>query len=110
MKTGYRPQWTVELTIPFTRGAAHPSALSRQCDHFKQGHSVNGEIDCYADMDWDDTELDVNLTLKSSLPISKSEAQTEAVDFWNMFSRVWLDRWFQDACGEPTVTTTTRIK
>jgi hypothetical protein len=106
-------KFQVTLAVPFDRGAAHPDAIARQCRHFNEGHSVDGDIDCFPPEDgisWDgDNELSVELTVSTSKEITLQEAEEEAVQFWNFFSELWLSEWFTSSCGEPTVESSTSL-
>lgn len=110
MNNGYRKQWQVEVNIPI-RVVERDLSIERQCRNFNEGHSVNGDIDCFPEsLEWDGYELlSLTLTLKSSLKISKEQACDEAVAFWDTFSKLWLADWFTALCGQADVLLVTKI-
>lgn len=106
------PKFIVELTVPFEVGDATQSAIERQCSYMSNdGHSVEGDIDCFPKTDWGgEDELSVEITVSTSLDINAERAGDEAVIFWNFFLPIWTSDWFSNRCGEPKLETTKEIK
>jgi hypothetical protein len=107
----YRPQFIVTLQVPFTIGDACQSAIDRQCDNMSgQGHSVDGDIDCYPETEWTGKDcLFTTITVKTSKDLTADDAMGEAVTWWNFFLPLWTARWFSAACGEPAILASTPI-